>query len=196
MLKKLQCLSMIQSYLNNKVTQTLIEFQHQTEDAPWLIHRLAPFGLYWTGTLLIGDFQGKIVFKHWVTFTLQTQCPSITVHSLIATILQQMLLEKVKLPCYNSCTRIVYIQTQTVLLPTRSKIKKGCWLSMSNDLETNFWQAVDWMDLCGRHIITLNLDKFVDTVAFAGFEITLDNNRPAKKYIFLTQYITSQRQLT
>jgi len=45
-----------------------------------------------------------------------------------------------------------------------------------DDLEGSFWQAVDWLDLCGRHGITLNPEKFV-------FEITQDNVRPAKKYL-------------
>ena len=59
-------------------------------------------------------------------------------------------------------------------------------LLWSNDLENSFWQAIEWLDICGRHGITLNPDKFVfgaDTVTFAGFEITLDSVRPARKYL-------------
>ena len=56
----------------------------------------------------------------------------------------------------------------------------------SKDLTTSFSQAVEWIDPCGRHGVTLNPDKFVfgqDTVEFAGFEITPDNVRPCKKYL-------------
>ena len=59
-------------------------------------------------------------------------------------------------------------------------------LLWSNDLENSFWQAIEWLDICSRHGITLNPDKFVfgaDTVTFAGFEITLDSVRPARKYL-------------
>ena len=56
----------------------------------------------------------------------------------------------------------------------------------SKDLTTSFSQAVEWIDTCGGHGVTLNPDKFVfgqDTVEFAGFEITPDNVRPCKKYL-------------
>ena len=54
----------------------------------------------------------------------------------------------------------------------------------SKDLTTS--SAVEWIDTCGRHGVTLNPDKFVfgqDTVEFAGFEITTDNVPPCKKYL-------------
>ena len=53
-------------------------------------------------------------------------------------------------------------------------------------LERSFWQAVDWLDVCGRYGITLNPEKFVfdtDTVPFAGFKITQDSVRPARRYL-------------
>ena len=59
-------------------------------------------------------------------------------------------------------------------------------LLWSDDLERSFWQAVEWLDVCGRHGITLNPEKFVfgaDTVPFAGFEITRDSIRPARRYL-------------
>ena len=43
-----------------------------------------------------------------------------------------------------------------------------------------------WLDLCGSNGITLHPDKFVfaqDTVEFAGFEVTLENVRPCKKFL-------------
>ncbi|KAK3752546.1 hypothetical protein QZH41_003484, partial [Actinostola sp. cb2023] len=59
-------------------------------------------------------------------------------------------------------------------------------LLWADNLSESFTQAIDWLDLCGHHGITLNPDKFVfgaDTVEFAGFEITPDSVRPCKKYL-------------
>ena len=59
-------------------------------------------------------------------------------------------------------------------------------LLWSYDLERSFWQAVEWLDVCGRHGITLNPEKFVfgaGTVPFAGFEITQDSVRSARRYL-------------
>ena len=67
--------------------------------------------------------------------------------------------------------------------------KKKCivhQLVWSDNLTKSFYQAVDWLDLCGHHGIILNPDKFVfgaDTIEFAGFEITPHNVRPRKKYL-------------
>jgi len=58
-------------------------------------------------------------------------------------------------------------------------------LLWADDLHKSFFQAVDWLDLCGYNGIILNPDKFVfgaDTVEFAGFEITPSIVRPCKKY--------------
>ena len=59
-------------------------------------------------------------------------------------------------------------------------------LLWADNLTESFFQAVDWLDICGRHGITLNPGKFVfghDTVEFAGFEITPNNVRRCKKYL-------------
>ena len=59
-------------------------------------------------------------------------------------------------------------------------------LLWADTLEESFFQAVQWLDICGRHGITLNPEKFVfgqDTVEFAGFEITLNSVRPCIKYL-------------
>ena len=68
-------------------------------------------------------------------------------------------------------------------------------LLWANNLTESFSQAVDWLDMCGRHGITLNPDKFVfgqDTVEFAGFENTPTNVRPCRKYLDAS---TSRRDL-
>ena len=57
-------------------------------------------------------------------------------------------------------------------------------LLWSSSIEESFFQAVNWLDLCGRNGITLNPEKFVfaeDTVEFAGFEITRSTVRPCSK---------------
>ena len=54
------------------------------------------------------------------------------------------------------------------------------------DIEKSFFQACRWLDLCGRHRIIQNPEKFVfasDIMEFAGFEITMDSVHPCKKYI-------------
>ncbi|CAB4012087.1 Hypothetical predicted protein [Paramuricea clavata] len=59
-------------------------------------------------------------------------------------------------------------------------------LLWADNLTTNFFQAVNWLDICGRNGITLNPDKFTfgeDTVEFAGFQITMDTVRPRHRYI-------------
>ena len=57
------------------------------------------------------------------------------------------------------------------------------WADSIND---SFFQAVQWLDTCGRNGVTLNPDKFVfaeDEVEFAGFEITSESVRPSRKYL-------------
>ena len=55
----------------------------------------------------------------------------------------------------------------------------------SDTVHDCFFQAAQWLDVCGRNGITLNPDKFTfaqDVVEFAGFEITCDTVRPCKRY--------------
>ena len=51
----------------------------------------------------------------------------------------------------------------------------------------NFWRAVQWLDICGRNGIILNPPpKFTfaaDTVEFAGFELSLTDVRPCRKFL-------------
>ena len=59
-------------------------------------------------------------------------------------------------------------------------------LLWSGTIEESISQAVQWLDICGWHGITLNPDQVVfaqETVEFAGFEITTDSVRPCKKYL-------------
>ena len=70
-------------------------------------------------------------------------------------------------------------------IPNKTKCINDTLL-WANNLTESFSQAVNWLDICGRHGITLNQDKFVfgqDTVEFAGFEITPNNVRSCKKYL-------------
>jgi hypothetical protein len=55
-----------------------------------------------------------------------------------------------------------------------------------DSIEESFWSAVKWLQICGTNGVTLNPPKFVfaaDEVEFAGFEITLTDVRPCKKYL-------------
>ena len=58
-------------------------------------------------------------------------------------------------------------------------------LLWADNLTKSFFQAVEWLNICGQNGIILNPDKFIfgaDTVEFAGFKITSTNIRPCKKY--------------
>ena len=70
-------------------------------------------------------------------------------------------------------------------IPNKTKCVDDVLL-WSDSIEDSFFQAVDWLDLCGKHGIILNPSKFAlaeDTVEFAGFEITPDSVRPSRKYL-------------
>ena len=69
----------------------------------------------------------------------------------------------------------------------------------SQNLEESFFQAVNWLDTCGRHGIILNPDKFVfaqNSVEFAGFQISKDTVRPADKYHQAIREFPTPRNLT
>ena len=69
-------------------------------------------------------------------------------------------------------------------------------LLWSDTIEESFFQAANWLDICGRHGITLNPEKFrfaQEEVEFAGFEITNNTVRPCKRYIrAITDFPTPQ----
>ena len=58
-------------------------------------------------------------------------------------------------------------------------------LIWSSSIAESFLQAQDWLDICGHHGITLNPSKFrfaMESVDFAGFEITSETVRLCRKY--------------
>ena len=72
-------------------------------------------------------------------------------------------------------------------------------LLWADGIESSFWQAIEWLDLCGRNGITLNPEKFVfaaDTVTFAGFEITTDSVRPSPKYLDAIRNFPTPKNIT
>lgn len=69
----------------------------------------------------------------------------------------------------------------------------------ADSIEESFFQACRWLEICGRHGITLNPEKFVfaqDTVEFAGFEITNDSVRPCRKYLQAILDFPSPKNIT
>ncbi len=59
-------------------------------------------------------------------------------------------------------------------------------LLWADTMEESFFQAVQWLDICGRNGIMLNPEKCVFCefeVDFAGFTITENNVRPCQKYM-------------
>ena len=63
----------------------------------------------------------------------------------------------------------------------------------------SFFQAVDWLDLCGHNGIILNPPKFVfaATVAiFGGFEVTMDSLRPKQEFLSAIRDFPSPRNIT
>ena len=58
-------------------------------------------------------------------------------------------------------------------------------LLWSDTIQDCFFQAAQWLDICGRNGITLNPDKFTfaqDVVEFAEFEITRDIVHPCNRF--------------
>ena len=83
-------------------------------------------------------------------------------------------------------------------IPNKTKcIDDAClWTDVLGD---SFFQAVEWLDICGRYGITLNPEKFVfgcDTIEFAGFEITPDSVRPCKQYLNAILEFPTPRTIT
>ena len=72
----------------------------------------------------------------------------------------------------------------------------GMW---APTIESAFFQTCKWMDICGRHGITQNPEKFhfeKDTVEFAGFEITSTNIRPSDTLIRAIKGFPIPRNIT
>ena len=67
------------------------------------------------------------------------------------------------------------------------------------DLETHWWRAIDFLELCGRAGIVLNPEKFQfsqSTVDFAGFRISNDTVEPLPKYLDAIRGFPTPRSLT
>ena len=64
-------------------------------------------------------------------------------------------------------------------------------LLWADSMQECFFQAANWLDVCGRNSITLNPDKCLfsqEEVEFAGFTITMDNVRLCSKYLQAMAY--------
>ena len=72
-------------------------------------------------------------------------------------------------------------------------------LLWSDTIQQAFFDAVHWLDLCGRNGITLNPSKFVfcrSTVTFAGFEITPTSVRPCPKQLEAIRNFPTPQNIT
>ena len=75
-------------------------------------------------------------------------------------------------------------------------IDDSCHWSLT--IKESFFQAVEWLDICGKNGITSNPSKFVfaqDTVTFGGFEVTPDSVRPTSEYIDSIRCFPTPRSL-
>ena len=72
-------------------------------------------------------------------------------------------------------------------------------LLWANSVEEAFYQAVKWLDLCGRNGIILNPSKFTfsrPTVEFAGFEITPTTVRPCPRLLEAIRNFPTPKNIT
>ncbi|KAJ8342206.1 hypothetical protein SKAU_G00321340 [Synaphobranchus kaupii] len=72
-------------------------------------------------------------------------------------------------------------------------------LLWSDTIEESYFQAVQWLDICGRNGIILNPEKFVfsaPTVDFAGFTITMTDVRPCSRYLEAIHDFPQPRNVT
>lgn len=72
-------------------------------------------------------------------------------------------------------------------------------LLWADTIEGSFFQAVEWLDVCGRNGIILNPEKFVfsaPTVDFAGFTITMTDVRPCSRYLEAIHDFPQPRNIT
>ena len=83
-------------------------------------------------------------------------------------------------------------------IPNKTKCVDDALL-WSDSIQDSFFQAVEWLDICGNSGITLNPDKFVfsqDTVDFAGFEITANSVRPCEKFLNSIRNFPTPKNIT
>ena len=65
--------------------------------------------------------------------------------------------------------------------------------------EEAFYQAIEWLDICGHNGITLNPSKFSfaqTSVEFAGFQITPTTVHPCPRYLEAIQNFPTLRNIT
>ena len=83
-------------------------------------------------------------------------------------------------------------------IPNKTKVIDDT-IMWSDTIKDSFFQAVQWLDVCGRNGITLNPEKFVfaeDAVEFAGFEISSDTVRPCQKYFDAIRDFPTPKNIT
>ena len=103
------------------------------------------------------------------------------------------------LPPQRCTTRIHSLRGWLYMLPwlNLTKCIHNTLLS-SDNLESSFFQAVDWLDLCGCNGINLHPQKFQfgqDTATFAGFEITNNSVKPFCKFLDVFAGFTTPRNI-
>jgi len=72
-------------------------------------------------------------------------------------------------------------------------------LMWTDSIEQSFFQAVEWLDLCGKNGIILNPSKFKfakTTVDFAGFEITPTTVQPCARFLEAIQNFPRPQTIT
>ena len=72
-------------------------------------------------------------------------------------------------------------------------------LLWADTIAESFFQAAQWLDICGRNGITLNPHKFAfcqKEVEFAGFTITMDSVHPCQKYLKAILDFPTPRNIT
>ena len=72
-------------------------------------------------------------------------------------------------------------------------------LLWSDTIKDSFFQAINWLDICGRNGVIRNPSKFSfadDSVEFAGFTITCDSVRPCEKYMRAIKEFPTTQNIT
>ena len=97
-------------------------------------------------------------------------------------------------------TRVGLTKSYQILL-TRYLVYKAIddALLLSDNLESSFFQACKWLDICGKNGIIQNPSKFKfgeDVVEFSGFEITLNSVRTAPSMLRAITDLPTLKNLT
>ena len=79
---------------------------------------------------------------------------------------------------------------------TKCQVDTLLW---SDTVEESYFQAVQWLDICGQNRIILNPENFifyVPTVDFAGFTITLMDMRLCSRHLEAIHNFPQPRNIT